>query len=197
MKENCLYELNPEFLYTYLIVHLRRHLIGMGGGGIKLILDLWVLNRTINFNNKDKLNCFIHEAKLDNLREYAEALTYKWFEDKDTSDKNVLMLEKLIFNSDTHGNYGTYVNMILAKENNGSFKVSKLKNFIKLMCPSLKVMQDKYEVLKRYPILLPFSWVKRVFDARREHIKAIAESVNNLNKNEAQELARFCEYIEH
>lgn len=194
-KENYLYEMNPEFMYVYLIVHLRRHLLHMGGGGIKLILDFWILNRSFEFNEQ-KLGSFIHEARLENLQRYAEGLMYKWFYDKKTTDEHILMLEQLLLNSDGHGNYGTYVNMTLARGNKGSFMLAKMKNFIHLMCPPLKDMQAKYEILKKHPILLPFSWVKRVFDARDEHVKAIANSVNSLKKDEAQALAEFCDNVE-
>lgn len=190
-----MYEMKKEYLYVYLLAHLRKHLIESGGGGIKLILDIWVLNDKLSFD-KEKLNLFLEQANITNLCRYAEALSRKWFGGEESADENVLMLEDLILNSGAYGNYSKYLDITLSRNAEDGFTVNKIRNFIRLICPPLNVMENKYPIVKKYPALLPFSWIKRVLDAQREHTKAVAKSVNGLSKKEAKKLEKFCSNIE-
>ena len=190
LSEGSMYEMEPEYMYVYLLSHLRKHLLEAGGGGIKLILDFYVLNCSIDFD-REKLDEYTEQAHIENLRKYAEALSEKWFGNSDSDDNNVLMLEDLILNSGTHGDYSTYVDMTLAGKGH---KGNKALNLIHLMCPPLKIMRIKYPILEQHPILLPISWVWRVLDAQGEHAKAVIKSsLNGLSRSEVDRLARFCE----
>ena len=131
--EGCMYEMEPEYMYVYLLSHLRKHLLEAGGGGIKLILDFYVLNHKLILD-KEKLNEYTEQAHIENLRKYVEALSEKWFGDRDSDDKNVLMLEDLILNSGAHGDYLAYVDMTLAgKGQKGYFDLSTVSCFLYLL----------------------------------------------------------------
>lgn len=80
----------------------------------------------------------------------------------------------------------------MSRNAESGFVMNKIGNLILLLCPPLKSMQNKYTILKRYPILLPFSWIKRVFDAQSNRTKAVVKSVSGLSKSEAEKLGKFC-----
>ena len=191
-EDKSKYNMTPEYMYVYLMSHLRKHILTAGGGGIKLISDFYMLNKKIQFD-KDALDKFTEEAKINNLRKYAEKLSLKWFDGKDCSDENVLMLEEMILSSGAHGDYKNYIDITLSKNREQKGKIS---NLIQLVFPPLKTMRVKYNVLEKKPYLLPLSWIWRMRDAKKSHTKTILKSsVSGLSENEAKRLSDFCSNI--
>lgn len=189
LKKGTLYETEAEYMYVYLLTHLRKHLLTAGGGGIKLILDLYLMNKNIDLD-KDKINEYAECAKINNLRQYAEKLSLKWFSDMECDKKNVLILESLLLNSGAHGDYSNYININLSKNGN------KTANLFRLLFPSFKDMKIKYPEIENKPFLLPLSWVWRVRDAKKTHTKTILKSAfAGLSKEDSATLAKFCDTI--
>lgn len=179
------YEMTPEFLYVYLLLHLKTHII-CGGAGIKLILDFYVLNQKCNLD-KEKINEFAKKAKVSNFMRYTEALVNSWFNGIDYKDQNVSILETLILDSPVYGSFENYVKM----HYNAS---SKTGNIINIIFLPYSRMVKAYPILKKAPFLLPFMWGYRIIRrlrAKDNHIKIIS---NTLLAADNDEIAKYMNF---
>ncbi len=150
------YEMPDEFMYVYLVAHLAKHLYS-GGGGIRLITDIYLANSKLNFDG-DKLDMFLKKAQLTDINEMVLKLADRWFNGSENADMNIDLLENIVL---TGGSFGSTDTKKLI-DSNISYK-TKLNKFIHMIFPSERALLDKYPVLKKYPVLLPLIWVYRWF----------------------------------
>ena len=183
------YEMTPEFLYVYLLVHLHTHLL-CGGAGIKLILDLYVFNCK-EYADRDSINKFAEEAVTVNLKRYAEALISSWFNEIPYKDENVRILEKMILDSPVYGSFDNYIKMHYTSP-------SKADNIIKMIFLPYNRMVKGYPVLKKIPVLLPVMWVFRIIRrlfARDNHIQIITDTLSSASSEDIEKYITFRDNI--
>ncbi len=186
------YRMTNEFLYVYMLVHLRKHLLLSGGAGIKLILDFYVMRRQLELD-KDVLGEFCEKAHMVQFNETVVKLEKKWFEGENCTDKNVLIIEDMVLNSGAYGNYQTYVDMVVAGGSNSDVSGSKLKNLITYLFPPVSFLKEQYKILRKYPFVLPLVWIYRILKAEKGRRLAVIDSVRNYRNSNAAELRAFKE----
>lgn len=184
LKGTC-FELTPEFLYVYLLLHLQKHLL-CGGAGVKLILDLYLFNRKVG-TDKKKIAEYAKEASVTNLLYYAEALASYWFDNLPYTDSNISILESLILNSPVYGSFENYIKMHYTS-------VSKTKNLFLMIFPPYNSMAKIYPILEKKSFLLPSMWIHRIIRrifAHDEHINIIKNTLRKTDKNDTEKYIRF------
>lgn len=164
-SKDCPYrfEMTDEDQMIYLFTHFAKHYRD-GGIGIRHLTDLYVYRNA----NPDLDEEYI-KAELQHL-----SLSEFYLNILDTIDvcfgagtptaKTDYIIDTIL----NSGVYGTHDKRVIAttiktsKTQNGSKNV-KIKRIIKLLFPSLELMEYHYEFLKKVPFLLPVTWIMRFF----------------------------------
>lgn len=146
-----IYQLDIDNAYVFCIIHLLTH-FKFTGIKIKDILDVYLYNETYkDVLNYDKLSQIFKDLQIQDFAENMKKIAYKWFGTDAFDDFDEI--EKFILKG---SNLNNNVNYSIGK-NNGKFKF-----FIKLLFPEMKIMQEKFPILKKFPPLLPFMWITRI-----------------------------------
>lgn len=164
--------MNKEEFYIYMIIHMTKHFINGGLGirnfiDIKIYLDKYKNKLDFNYINK----CF-EDLKLTKFHNEMINIKDLWFEDY-KRDEKIERIEEYILRSGTYG---------LIK-NRAAIKIIKNKNkryYFRRIFPSLNEMKGIYHKLNKYPFLLPYYWVVRIFRAIFK--SDIKEEVTEINK---------------
>lgn len=167
------YEMSKEDEFLFMFAHIAKHFRDTGIG-IRYFIDLWLYKKAFSLD----------EAYLEKNLEVLNLLTFYrnftdtsavWFDDKKPTDLTDFITE-YVFNSCVRG---TATNSalstgLLAKKYGGIVSGKKL-TFLRLVFPDFRRMTVKYPVLKKVPLLLPFCYIARWFEAlflRRDTISA-------------------------
>ena len=181
--------MNPEFMMVYLLVHMRSHLLSLGGGGIKLVLDIRILKNSMEVDD-EKLSDFLKESGLNNLNSYVHDLICSWWDGEEIKNEYAATLEEIILNSGAYGDYEIHTNTLMLQG-----KSNRVKNLAKMLFLSPELMRRKYPVLKKYPALLPFMWIHRIVVSDMSHKKTVLDSSISIPKDKARKLKNLFESI--
>lgn len=172
------YKLDPNDFYIYQIVHFAKH-YNLMGSGIRSVMDIYIyLEKYRNI-----LNCEYIKEELKKLEIYdfyikMEKLSLTWFSDSKTKpdiDRNELHeLERNIFLSGVYGSleFSRFKKMTSVQADKK--KGQGLKYFWRRIFVTRQHLTYSYPILKKYPLLLPFFSIYRIFYVlryRRETIK--------------------------
>ena len=146
------YELKPEMLYYYHIVHMAKHML-LGGCGIRFFMDTWLLNKTLPLDEEKKRQ-LLQEGGMAAFAQQAEHLGQVWFGDRQPNPVT-LELEAFILNG---GVFGSKSNEIKLRRTKANTLVKFL--FLRIF-PPYKRMAIAFPVLEKYPFLLPVFWIRR------------------------------------
>jgi len=185
-KNNFTYVMENEFLYIYLLEHLRKHL-STGGAGLKLIIDFYALKKMPI--DEQKLKAFLKEANLTALNQYVKLLIDKWFEGKDIQDLNVLLIEQLILNTSAYGDYDLAIKMFASKTD--IRKLNTKKKIFSYMFLPLDKMKIGFPVLNKYPWLLPVMWIVRIIVRPKAKARSFIATMKDFTEEEAQIINAF------
>lgn len=168
-----------EMFMFYHIAHMAKHFI-KGGCGIRPFIDLWVLNRKLEFDY-GKLKILLSDAQLLDFYTALCKTIEVWF-GNGMHDNVTVGIEKYILEG---GVYGTITNAATIAAVTGE---SRVKSFSKLMFMSRASLEILYPQLERYPFLFPFYQVKRWFrvfnTSKRNKIKYLTHVRNSITKEE-------------
>lgn len=174
-KNGCEHVLSDEDHLLYVMCHIIKH-FNMYGAGIKMFMDIDVLIRHMkNFDYED----FIQKSRKLGIETFAKAafsLCNFWFDTPVKSEidfsKNEnfrkLFEEEIIssgsfgFNKRNQGSY--YINKGIGKGEKNNI-AAKFRAFLFMLFPPKIYLMDAYKYLDKHPILLPFAWINRLFDA--------------------------------
>lgn len=172
---SCCYEMEPEMLYFYHIAHMAKHMLA-GGCGIRYFADIWILQQSLSLNPEKKQQ-MLRAGGLWAFAEQAEHLSQMWFGNRDP-DPQVLELEAFILNGSV---FGSQSNLLKVRRSAVDTSLGFLVRRIFLPYDQL-VLQ--YPELKRYPVLLPFCWIRRLLAKISNPVKVhSAMKELKLNKN--------------
>ncbi len=146
-----IYQLDINNAYVFCILHLLSH-FKFTGIKMKDILDVYLYNETYkNSLDYDKLSQIFEDFEIQDFAENIKNIAYKWFGTDNVDDFDEI--ETFILKG---SNLNNRVNYSIGK-NNGKFKF-----FIKLLFPEMKIMKEKFPILKKFPPLLPVMWITRI-----------------------------------
>lgn len=155
------YDFSVEDMWVYIFNHFARHFSG-GGIGCRHVIDLYVYRN--HFKEMDEAYVVGELAKmgLDTFYGHTLRLLDVWFEDG-ASDSIVDSISEVIFNSGAWGSVAS--NAIAHEAVHASMDKPvghvKPKAILRAVLPPRSILQNRYPVLKKWPVLLPMCWVAR------------------------------------
>lgn len=169
------YKMSDEDFYIFELVHLKKH-YDEAGTGIRSILDMYLINKKMLPNlDREYIDAELEKLELTEFSEFIQKLADKWFEFEDVdsfSDEEVYIVTSGVYGLDAHKFYN---------RKKGKTKAEYLKERV---FPSAGWMKETYPVLKKYPWLLPFTYVHRAFVKSFKHRKDIKKEIKVTNSHE-------------
>lgn len=151
-----IYQMSKEDFYLFMMCHLLKHYY-LGGTGIRSFLDIYVYLNTypnLDFNYID--DC-LKKTKYYQDAVFIKNLSLKMFEDTPLDEKENKAINAIF-------SYGTYGRSdILAKGELESTNNNANKVIFKKIFPSVSSMKNLYPILKKCILLLPFTYIARIF----------------------------------
>lgn len=169
------YEMSDEDQLLYLFTHFAKHYRG-GGVGIRHITDLYVYKKAKPHMNEKYISDELKQLQLyDFYRNICDTLSV-WFEGGTHNEKTRLITDT-VFGS---GSFGTKETRLTADSvrdmaEGDNAKGVRRKKSLQMLFPPRQALCERYPVLEKMPVLLPFIWIVRWVTAvfcRRDNIKA-------------------------
>ncbi len=190
LKENKkhTFSMSLEDYYIYMAAHLRKHFFG-SGTGVRSVCDIYVFLR----ENKGELDdgYIFEKLRESGIYEFdckVRKLCAMWFENGEVTEEIKKLGDKFLY----CGAFGTEesnsLNTAAAELDSmkgKSFRQKKIRYIIQLMFPPISVMKEEYGFLRRFPLLLPFSWVMRGFRSvfiRKNAVKKVLGNAVNVTE---------------
>lgn len=153
--ENHEYKMIDNDMYVYVMAHLAEH-FKVGGSCYRPTMDVFLLNKykndTLDF---EYINKQFDILGISDFAENIKKVGEHWFSDGEISE-NLELTEKYIILGAPIENADTVVLKMNSKK-------SKPAIILSYAFPPLKTMKKLYAVLERFPVLLPFCWIARLF----------------------------------
>lgn len=169
-----------EFLYTYLISHMIKH-VKFGGCGIRAVLDVYLIAKTYGLERARRP---LEDCGFSVFATAVENLANAWFSGGE-KDELSLRLEEYIL---TGGVYGTFDNKISARQGR---QKTKTGYFLKRLFMPYRELKFRYPILQKCALLYPFClvarWCKLIFkkqtrDRISQEVKKSGEIAKTENK---------------
>ena len=191
------YIFSDDDMFIYIFSHFAKHYRD-AGIGITHMCDLYVflknkkLNEDYIRNELTSLKLYDFYCNLNNTLDV-------WFENKKNNDITEY-ITTVIFNS---GVYGLQENTIISsalkeKKKFDSIVLGRIHRIWRKIFPTYRGMKTKYQILKKYPILLPVFWVIRLIDIIFSKRKEISKNLNDIcvvNEQQIQEYEIALNYV--
>lgn len=157
------YTMTPEDEFIFLFTHFAKHYRD-GGIGCRHVVDLWVFLRSHPELDLDYIQTELKKLQLLDFYCNIRRLISTWFEDQE-SDSRTDFLTEFIFAS---GSFGQIENRVLSRAvrdaNHSVLGFSgKLLYLWQTAFPGIKILREKYTILKKHPYMLPLVWLIRPF----------------------------------
>lgn len=160
-EETLGYHMTDEDFYVFMIIHIAKH-IKHNGMGIRGFLDVWLYLRkykeTLDWQRVNKL---FKKCGLCEFYENVVSLVEMWFENRDSVPQHIKEFAEHVAMS---GVMGTREQVVSEELYENRASGNRFKYYIETIFLPLVFMRDKYKVLRRFPALLPFCWIHRVFN---------------------------------
>jgi len=158
----------PTYFLAHLIVHMGKHYVERGAGirnlcDIALFVDKY--KGDIDFQKAKKI-CI--DEGFSNIFNYVVNTIDSWF-DIDVSKIETEKKEcgKFLEYSLEYGIFGINNNSMVVKV--ARYEDDSIGSIRKIFFPTVKLLDNRYTYLKKWPFLLPIAWVHRIFYALFTH----------------------------
>lgn len=178
------YRFDDTFHYIYIVEHFAKHYRDVGGMGIRMVMDMYVLYNNLIKGGKVQISDVDKYFKKSGLTEFHKMLVNKgkkYFETKvtDFDIVDIFILSNYIFGTKEikiYNNRRKYIKDYMDNSN-------KEKYILNRAFPPLKRMKEEYPVLNKNKALLPFVWVHRnVKILTSKDRKKYVENITNYKK---------------
>ncbi len=168
------YEFTPTTFFKYLLAHGMKH-YAQGGTGIRTFIDInTYLHKYEEHIDLERIYADFESVGQRQLCEDFIALSKVWFEG-DTHTEHTQHTAEYILNGGTYGTFENQVQHELKSKGRVRYIFAKL-------FPRLKVMQERYPVLKKIPVLLPVFWMVRIATKPIQNRHQNLEKIKTLTK---------------
>lgn len=184
------------FLFTHFAKHYRD-----GGIGCRYVLDLWVFLRANPGLDAEKVKRELEKLQLLEFYENIRRLIDVWFADA-PSDEKTDFITNVIFDSGSWGTGESKTASIAVRDQahqKGSFR-AKVVYFLRHAFPDVKMLREKYTVLKKAPWMLPLVWIYRPFykllrKKERVSVGRHRKNLRNINLKNLQNRRQALQYV--
>ena len=173
--------MEPEEEFLFLFTHFAKHYRD-GGIGCRYVVDLWVFLRSFPELKEEKVRQLLEPLQLLEFYENIRALIAAWFEGGPENDKTQHMTD-YIFAS---GSWGQMESRTLSRAVRDSQSSplgfnGRLMYLWQTAFPPVRMLREKYKVLKKMPWLLPVVWLIRPFYKVFFEFRSLEKQERNLN----------------
>ena len=130
--------------------------------GIRQVLDLYVFRKAYPEMNEGYIREKMALLQLEKFYVNTMHLLTVWFGNAEHTESSQLISDRLfdcgVFGSHENSVYSTMIKQANAQ---GSVKKAKVMGLLRKIFPSFEKMAKLYPVLRRFPPLLPLTWVLR------------------------------------
>lgn len=177
-----IFQLNIEDTYIFCIIHLIIH-FKYTGILARDILDVYLFNeRNKNLIDKEYVSKKFEEFDLVDFEKNIKHIAYKWFGENQVYE--IDDIQEYILNGRSINNRVNYN----VGENEGKGKFLK-----ELFFPNFKIMKDKYPILEKVPILLPVTWIARIFKdvfSKESKVKDRIDTIKLIQKADEEDIQK-------
>ena len=185
-----IYKMNPEDYYIFHFVHLHNDFLN-GSLGLRRIVDTWLLQKQLV--DMKTVRSSLESFGMGKFHEKMVKLSQVTMGDEPMDEDSEVLLKHAFMN----GIYGTEksykAGRIVAM--GGSLKMGKLNSKLAAVFLPYKRMKAQFPTLEKWPILLPYYWIKRIIRFLKGDMKKNRRKLDYSNVNEAhyEEMKRFFE----
>ncbi len=169
--EGTRHVLSDEDAFIYLFTHFSKHYRD-SGIGLRHVIDLWVCRCHNPKLDESYIRDELKKLQLDTFYANMMDMLKVWFDDAPATPVTEFITEFIFSN----GVYGTRHSQLLSsalreKKASKTAKNLRVKRILKVVFLPFDAMCERYPVLERLPILLPFVWfwhlVRRLFAVKK------------------------------
>ena len=163
IEQGTRYGMTAEDEMIFLFTHFAKHFRD-GGIGCRYVADLWVYRNAHPTMDEEYIHTVLDKIQLSVFYDNILRLIDVWFCDTQSDAKTDFMTD-FIFAS---GSWGTLesraiANAVKFSRHHSSLGLrGKIKYVLHTLFPSVRQIEGKYTVLKKYPWLLPAVWLWRL-----------------------------------
>ena len=196
-KSKFEYDFNDEDKFIYLFTHFAKHFRDAGIGIIHLC-DLYIYTSKTQLDYTYIEKC-LKELKLYDFYKNIRKVMGVCFENEKETELSDFILN-VILNSGSYGLHEKNVisNELKRKQKFNSYSKGRLYYFYKQLFPSLSGMKRRYPTLKKYPFLLPYYWICRIFRIlfkENEKIEEKRQDNSIITDDEVQAYKEYLNYV--
>lgn len=197
-QAGCRYELSTEDHYVFLFAHFARH-YRFSGIGCRHVLDLYVYRRQYPEMDSTYIHRELKKLALAEFHENILRLLAVWFDGAQT-DAVTEFITDFIFSGGTWGNWENHLlsGQIRAAVPGKKIRHTKLHSALRGLFPAPELMQRKYPILQKMPILLPLFWILRILQTvifRREAIAKRQRIIETVDDEKTKAYRRAMAYV--
>lgn len=192
------YEMSKEDFFIYHIVHLAKH-YKVAGTGIRSVLDIYILLRKYR-QAYDWAYIWQEFSKME-LEAFAKhivQLAEMWFDGRE-SQPVLNEIEEYLLSGGVYGLFDRKKDSNLIQNGKVACKnLIRMKRYFLAVFPTYRTMRGLYPILRKYPVLLPVYWIKRVFKkvfCGKDDIKRVFQTYQSMNVDNAQKMAEHLKRI--
>lgn len=184
------YELDDAMFYFYHIAHMAKHFI-CGGCGIRPFLDLWLIEKSKNYDTAETEN-LLKKGELTDFAKAVKKLSRVWFSGEE-HDRVTKIMEEFIFNG---GCFGSGETIMLTEQQ----KTGGRLNFIlsRIFVP-YNELKKQYPIIGKYKFLTPVCGICRIFSLllgkKRKFRKSYVKKLNFVSEKHFDDISFLFESV--
>lgn len=182
---------DENYHFSYMLTHIAHH-FWFYGAGIKLILDLAVMQKHFDINY-DIVMGYMRAIGLEQFAKVILSVCYKWFGSGKSYDADTEVTEKFITFFGAFGNQKRdKAAVIQRKELEEGKKVSPVSTRFRLLFPSYeKVKNIPYiHFIEGRPWLLPLAWIYRIVYNLKYKKDFVKEATSTIGSDKTNTMAQ-------
>ena len=185
-----IYKMSPEDYYIFHFVHLHKDFMN-GSLGLRRIVDTWLLQKQPV--DLATVKSFLESFGMWNFHEHMVKLSRVTMGDLPMDEDSEVLLNHAF----VYGIYGSgksyKAGRIVAMGE--SVKKGKFKSKLSAVFLPYKRMKAQFPVLEKWPVLLPFCWLKRIFRFLKGDKKKYSRMLDysDVSEEDYNEMKRFFE----
>lgn len=189
-ETGCRYAMSHEDEYIYIFTHMTKHFRSLGIGA-RQVIDLYIYRLAHPDLDEAQIEQVLDRLNLLEFYRNIRQTLAVWFEDV-PADPVTELITDYVFSS---GNFGTLENkmytqeLLKARKKQNGGKSSRFASLLGALFPSLYKMQLAYNVLYKYPVLLPIFWPIRWVDTllrRRDKVSKKLQIIKGMTGEKLQ-----------
>ncbi len=186
-----------EYFYLHLVTHLYKHFV-TEGCGIRLLCDLYIYAKSHPNLDYDFIRSILAKYKIIDFYDRIMLLNKCLWEETDFTEEQI-EIATFVFKCGDHGNNTVRLLTNYSTDKIGAFSnKNKIRVSLQICFPGVNTLKNRYPVLEKAPILLPFYWVKRGFSTlffKRSSLKQQNDVIKSFDSEEIRDAKKVRELL--